>query len=75
MTMPDAGKDATKILGRIAQSNGRDYVTPEDITEAFSEGYDESRVRLEVLALIGGETGFGMEDSALCAFVAWQGAR
>lgn len=57
---------------RIAKRNGRDYITPEDVSDALKK-IPKERVRLDVLAILGKQTGFGAEDSGLCAFVAWEG--
>jgi len=50
----------------------RNYITPEDITEAL-ETVSEDMVRLNVLEVLGNTSGFGAEDSGLCAFVAHKG--
>ena len=57
----------------IAMSEGRDYITPEDVSEALVK-YPVDVVRKDVLAVLGkAAPGFGAEDSSLCAFVAWKG--
>ena len=57
---------------RIADKAGRKYITPEDVGKAL-EAVHVDRVRLDVLAVLGKQTGYGAEDAGLCAFVAWQG--
>ena len=57
---------------RIAKNQGRDYITPEDVSEALKK-IPRERVRLDVLAILGKQAGFGAEDPSLCAFVAWKG--
>jgi|GEM_PF-3533657 len=60
----------------IAAKKNRDYITPEDVSEALKE-FDVDRVRLDVLEVLGQHSGFGTEeiceDRGLCAFVAWEG--
>ncbi len=57
---------------RIAIKNGRKYITPEDVADALKTNPID-RVRLNVLAILGKQAGFGVEDPGLCAFVAWKG--
>lgn len=64
---------ATNCVTRIAEREGRDYITPEDVTEAFREGASPEAVRLAVLEAIGAATTFAAEDLRLCAFVAFKG--
>lgn len=59
-------------LTKIATEKGRDYTTPEDVTEAF-QTYPEDQVRLDALEILGNGGGVGVEDANLFAFVAWQG--
>jgi len=59
-------------VAKLAIDDGRDYITPEDITEAFKTN-SEDKVRLDVLEVMGNTSGFGWEDATLCAFVAHQG--
>lgn len=54
----------------IARKDGRDYITPEDVTDAFKDNEVEV-VRLAVLEVLGNK--MGAEDSSCCAFVAWRG--
>jgi hypothetical protein len=49
------------------------YITPEDVGAALAGGADPDLVRLEVLAHLGKQTGYGCEDGGLCAFVAFCG--
>jgi len=58
------------ILVHLAQTHGRDYITPEDVTEAFGK-HSVDEVRLAVLEVFGGLA--GAEDAALCAFLAHKG--
>jgi predicted ATP-dependent protease len=65
--------DVNSII-EIAQKNKRDYITPEDVSEALKlSRFSSNKVRLEVLEVLGEITGFGVEDPGLCAFVAWKG--
>lgn len=63
----------------IAQKHGRNYITPEDVTEALELPYVGSRcmadnkVRFELLEILGKQTDFGAEDPNLCAYIAWKG--
>lgn len=59
-------------LARLARKDGRDYVTPEDVTEALKT-YPKDKVRLDILQILAGGSGYGAEDETLCAFVAFQG--
>ena len=63
----------------IAKKNKRDYVSPEDVTKAIQNtGYTTDgivRVRLELLEILGRQTGYGVEDASLCAYIAWRGDR
>ena len=60
------------VLTRIAEAERREYITPEDVSQAL-EHYSAERVRLDLLEVLGKQTPFGAEDSGLCAFVAWRG--
>jgi predicted ATP-dependent protease len=58
----------------IAKKDGRDYVTPEDVSEALKQSrFSSQRVRLEILEILAKQTDYGAEDSSLCAFIAWKG--
>ena len=58
----------------IAKKYQRDYITPEDVSEALKKSrFSSQRVRLEVLEVLAKQTEYGAEDSSLCAFVAWRG--
>lgn len=60
-------------LAKIANSDGRDYVTPEDVEEAFKY-FPIDKVRLDALEILGGGgTGFGYEAGDLIAFNAFNG--
>jgi len=56
----------------IAAENNRDYITPEDVSEALKKNAVD-RVRRDVLEVLGKHSGYGAEDTGLCAFVAWKG--
>lgn len=56
----------------IARTAGRNYITPEDVTDALMSNNPET-VRLAVLEILGKQTDFGVEDYSLCAFIAWSG--
>lgn len=59
-------------ITHIAHGAGRTYITPEDVSEALQNNPEEP-VRLHTLEVLGKISGFGAEDSGLCAFVAFQG--
>lgn len=63
----------SNILIEVAQRYNRDYITPEDVSEAINDGADLSQIRLDLLELLGRRTGYGVEDKGLCAFIAWRG--
>jgi len=50
-----------------AERDGRDYITPEDITAAIDAGAEKSALQQEVLEWLGKRAA---EDWSLCAFVA-----
>lgn len=60
------------ILTSIAEQHGRNYVTPEDVSEALASHALKYLIRMEVLALIGAQSKYGIEDASLCAFIAWK---
>ena len=55
------------MLTNIAQGNGRDYITPEDIEEAMNGLALD--IELDFLEILAGEAGIGIEDKTCCAFV------
>ena len=58
----------------IAKKHGRDYITPEDVSEALKlSRFASHRVRSEILEVLAKQTDYGAEDSTLCAFIAWRG--
>ena len=58
----------------IARKNGRDYVTPKDVLEALKQSrFSSQKVRLEILEILAKQTNYEVEDSNLCAFIAWRG--
>lgn len=59
---------------KIAVADGRTYITPEDVAEAFKT-IPEAKVRLDVLEVLGNCSGFGVEDDDLTAFVAFEGKK
>lgn len=61
------------VIG-IAKKHQRNYITPEDVSEALKlSRFASDRVRLEVLEVLAKQTDYGAEDSSLCAFIAWKG--
>jgi hypothetical protein len=58
------------ILLTVARRYGRDYVTPEDVTEALRI-HDRHKVRLALLHALSGR--LGVEDHECAAFVAARG--
>ena len=56
----------------IAKKHQRDYITPEDVSEALGS-HEPNKMRLDTLEVLGRTAGAGAEDSSLCAFVAWKG--
>lgn len=54
----------------IAKKNKRNYITPEDVIDALKDN-DTTKVRYDLLEVLGKQTGFGVEDYGLCAFNAW----
>lgn len=63
---------AHNLIAQMAHKNKRDYITPEDIGEALKT-IPKDKVRLDVLEVLGNCSGFGAEDSKLCAWVAFKG--
>ena len=62
------------IVTKIANDDGRDYITPEDVQQAMNDHRnDPHSVRIDVLEVIGKQTTYGIEDPGLCAFVAFSG--
>lgn len=62
------------ILVDIARDEGRGYVTPEDVLEAFRRHpQDPHLVRIDLLEVLGLHAGDGAEDSRLCALIGWRG--
>lgn len=59
-----------KTITEIAASNGRDYITPEDVSEALRAGATVDSVRQQVLQAIADK---GAEDPSCCAYVAVRG--
>ena len=58
-------------ITEIAKKHRRNYITTEDISEALKKSrFSSQRVRLEVLEVLAKQTGYGAEDSSLCAFIA-----
>ena len=60
-------------LTSIAEQHGRNYVTPEDVSEALDSHASKDLIRMEVLALVGRQSKYGIEDAGLCACIAWRG--
>lgn len=59
-------------LTKIADANNRDYITPEDVTDALGDNNADD-VRRDLLQIIGKQLPYGVEDVGCCAFVAWRG--
>ena len=59
-------------VAKIAFDKGRNYITPEDVALALISN-SEDDVRLAVLEIFGGNTGFGWEDFQRCAYLAYLG--
>jgi hypothetical protein len=58
---------------KIAKTHRTDnYITPEDVTEALKM-FPVSRVRRDLLEILGKIAKYGAEDSGLCAFIAYRG--
>ncbi len=57
----------------VAKKHQRNYITPEDVTETLESNVPDSKVQKDVLEVLGNIINFGVEDSSLCAFVAWKG--
>jgi hypothetical protein len=60
----------TNVIVGIAQKKGRNYITPEDVGEAVISQIPEQRILKDLLEVVAGMTLYGVEDPALCAFVA-----
>lgn len=58
----------SKSAVAIAEQEGRDYITPEDIQKAIDAGAERAVLQQEVLEVLGGK--MGAEDHSLCAFIA-----
>jgi len=59
-------------VAQLAKKDKRDYITPEDIGEAFKSN-PEDKVRKDVLEVLASGSGFSWEDGKLCAYVAFKG--
>ena len=57
-------------LGERALDQGRTYVTPEDVQFLIDIGIPKADLQDELLAIISGTRGLGVEDVKLCAHVA-----
>ena len=57
-----------------ATSDGRTYITPEDIQEYMDQDEpDMVTLMRDFLMIMAGGTGYGIEDDKTCAFVLTQG--
>jgi len=56
----------------IAKKKQRDYITPEDVSDALRYGHVDC-VREDLLEVIGEQVGLGVEAVDLCAYIAWRG--
>ena len=54
-------------LWDLAKADGRDYITPEDVSDAIEKGQSQTDVWLEVLQAVEAKAA---EDASLCAFLA-----
>lgn len=66
------GANDMPSIAELARRQGRNYITPDDVSEAL-EHHPADQVRMDVLAVLGKQTDFGAEDASLCAFIAWRG--
>lgn len=57
-------------LAEIAAANDRDYITPEDVQDAINAGADRLELYVELLNIIGKQSGLGVEDVGLACFIA-----
>jgi len=72
MRLAKAKRYAGWTVCEIAKRKKRTYITPEDVAGALKK-HGLTKVRADVLAVIGKQTRYGCEDASLCAFVAWDG--
>ena len=70
-----AGRRKKNVITDIAEADGRNYITPEDITRALMNGEKNEHIWYDTLAVLANITKFGWEDASLCAFIAWEGSR
>jgi hypothetical protein len=67
--------EVMNCLVEMAKAKGRSYITPEDVGDALEKCVtpnDTDIVRLDLLEVLGNQTGFSAEDYGLCAFIAWK---
>lgn len=62
----------SNVVVELAKTRGRDYITPEDVSDAIRAG-NVPEVRRDVLEVIAKCAGAGAEDASLCAYIAWRG--
>jgi len=71
--------DRAPILRARAERQGRDYTTPEDVSDLLKEvskaGGDPMPIIVELLAVLGRVGGISAEDAGLCAYNAWEHLR
>ena len=67
------GGENMNLILKIAEADGRDYITPEDVSAAIENYPNINDVRLDLLEILGGGVA-RVEDYSLCAFIAWRGA-
>lgn len=64
--------DTTNVLVEISKRENRDYIMPEDISEAL-QTHAAIDVRMDFLEVLAEQTGIGVEDYSACAYAAWIG--
>lgn len=64
----------SKTIFQLAEAQGRDYITPEDVVASIRSGRSIHLVRVDVLRVIGRQPvkgkWWGAEDQSCCAFCA-----
>ncbi len=63
-----------EIIEIAKARRSRKYITPDDVTDALKKTpFSTSQIRLDLLEIMGKQTGFGVTQPALCAYLAWKG--
>lgn len=66
--------EENKIIAIAKLRRSRKYITPDDVTDALKDArFTTPQVRLNLLEIMGKQTGFGITQPALCAYLAWKG--